>query len=204
MDKAAQPGRPAVVESQGQALVLEHEPVMRCHGGRELAAYPIELLSGKRVSGNPSGGVAALDAVLSGRRQSEIGRQPVDVRDRATADQGHRAARGPIQLVDELPAAGAEACADRGVREVDEGPVDVEEVGPVGSGCRRRCGTSRPPAMSMIARRHHLPRPAWYAPEWRPPPDRTGVAARCSNRPWRLMPAASINMRPAQRYTLNP
>src|SRR5881628_348465 len=98
MDKAAQPGRPAVVESQGQALVLEHEPVMRCHGGRELAAYPIELLSGKRVSGNPSGGVAALDAVLSDLSDSPIGAS-LGADGRQLIDELYRAAGGAVALI---------------------------------------------------------------------------------------------------------
>src|SRR5438034_987517 len=61
------------------------------HRGRELAACPIEPLGRHRMTGDPSGGVASLDAVLARHREPVVPHQSVDVRDRATADQGDRA-----------------------------------------------------------------------------------------------------------------
>src|SRR2546430_5920701 len=59
--------------------------------GHELAACPTETLRGHRVTRDPSGGIAPLEAVLARHRQPVVAHQSVDVRDRAPADQGDRA-----------------------------------------------------------------------------------------------------------------
>src|SRR5205814_8977659 len=82
---------PILMEGQREALVLKHQPVMPRDRGRELAACPIEPLGRHRVTGDPSGGVASLDAVLTRHREPVVPHQSVDVRDRATADHGDRA-----------------------------------------------------------------------------------------------------------------
>src|SRR6184192_847235 len=104
------------------------------HGLGEPRAHAVELPGRKRVARNLPRGVAALDAVLPGRGQADAGNEAVDVRDRAAADQRHRAAGRPMQLLDELPQLVIEEDAARRVGELDEGSVDVEEIGPVPPG----------------------------------------------------------------------
>src|SRR2546426_12825549 len=79
------------MEGEGEALILEHQPVMLRDRGHELAACPTETLRVHRVTRDPSGGIAPLEAVLARHRQPVVAHQSVDVRDRATADQGDRA-----------------------------------------------------------------------------------------------------------------
>ena len=89
------------MKGQREALVLEHQSVMPRDRGRELAACPIERWGWHRVTGDPSGGVAPLDAVLARHREPVVPHESVDVRDRATADQGNRAPGRATQLRDE-------------------------------------------------------------------------------------------------------
>src|SRR5438445_13315221 len=96
--------------------------------GRELAACPIETLRWHRVPRDLSGGIAPLEAVLTRHREPVVAHQSVDVRDRATADQGDRAPGRATQLRDEPLQVRVGACPGGCVLELDERPGEVAEI----------------------------------------------------------------------------
>src|SRR5256885_12819052 len=122
--------------------------------GHELAACPTETLRGHRVTRDPSGGIAPLEAVLARYRQPVVAHQSVDVRDRATADQGDRAPGRATQLRDEPLQVRVRARPAGGGLELDERPVDVEEIGPFR--LRRQPPT---PATALLLGLHAFPPP---------------------------------------------
>src|SRR5207244_1518010 len=98
---APQPGRPAIVHRQGQALVLQQEPGMRRRGSGERQARAVELGRRARVVRDRTGGVATLGTVLAGGGKARPGKQDIDVGDCATADQRHGAAGRSMEPLDD-------------------------------------------------------------------------------------------------------
>ena len=128
-------GRLAIVQRERQALVLEqHARVVPGKaiqpGARRLEDRPIRL-----TAHHPGGKVAALQPVQAGSTQAQRREQPVELLERAAADQGQRAAAG-LEEVRKNPATAVPAHAPR--------PAHARSR----PGCRRRreTGRSRRPA----------------------------------------------------------
>ena len=96
----------------------------------EPVAGEVEFFGHDVVAGNLSRPAPPLKAVLTGDREMGIAKNRVDVRNRSPADQCQRAPGAVVELKNQPAQNTLENYLRRRRRNVDQRPVDVEEVGP--------------------------------------------------------------------------
>jgi hypothetical protein len=138
MSESSQSRRAAEVQGQGKTFILEQQTTMTRRCLAQLRPDRIERFGGKWVRVNMAGGVATLEAMLARRGKLHARKEAVDVGERAPADQRDRTAALREQVGNEPTKVAIRLDIRWRLREIDEGAVDVEEVGPFDS--RRRQG----------------------------------------------------------------
>ena len=129
-------GRSAVVHRDGVAFVLDQKTRYLGLRSRQALAHAIECRAFDRGSRHDAVGAAKLEAVLTGRRQVERVKQPVDGLDRATAGEGDRAIERGMEHGEQHQNLLGHDHRERRLRDVEQGAVNVEEESPVVGGPR--------------------------------------------------------------------
>src|SRR5687767_12975953 len=129
------------MEGERQSLVLQSDPAMSRHRGVKALAGVQQLFRGGLVPADVSGGIAALEAMQSGDRQTRLAEDGIHALDRPAAYQRKRSAGSVVQIANERVKIVLEPHLRWRGRKIRERAVDVEEECPPRI---RRGNASRP------------------------------------------------------------
>src|SRR5687767_11957329 len=128
------------MEGERQSLVFESNSPVSRHRGCKPFTRVRQLFRSLLMAADLSRGVAPLEAMKSGNRETRSPEDRVDTLDRSAADQRERTAGSVVQVANESMKVVLEPHLRRRRRDIGERSVDVEKVRPArirrGKPCR--------------------------------------------------------------------